>query len=644
MRRWLVWIGGACDRGHAWLRTAFVPITLGLLLVTAICAFVPFEPAMPRPALDEAWALALNQAVAQGLVFGRDVIFTFGPYSFVFSKMYHPATDALMLVSSAYLAITYWLALVHVTRGANRWLGIALVVVLAGFMQQRDTLLLSYPMLVGVACCKHRPEGATKLRAWAVFLMFSSFGLLPLIKGSMLALCALVVPIAVARFVIERQRGLALCSLVAPVIGLVGFWVAIGQPVLALGEHLRALTSVIAGYAGAMAWQGDGNEALCYLAGSAVLLGAVAWDRRTPGAARFTLVCVFGAFLFVAFKAGLVRHDSHALICAGALLVAAVVACGSVALRLKPAVLLVAIVTWGFIDGHHLDTTPAKLGASVHGTYASTWHGIEKRLWGHKSLDDDYAATLSFIRETRGIPMLDGTTDVYSYGQTELIASGNRWNPRPILQSYSVYTAFLDERNREHLAGASAPDNILFRVEAIDNRLPALEDGASWPLLLASYQPHAFYGDMLHLRRRVTPELPEIELISTSVHRLGERVAVPRDDAFIVAELAIEPSLFGSLAALVFKPGLLSIAIEYEGGRRQTYRLVAAMARQGFLLSPSVETTDEVASLYSGTTALAAKRVRTFRVTSSGKRSWGRNYRVTFKRMKPVLAPPIQGR
>ena len=57
------------------------------VVVSIICVFVPLMPLFPAPDLDTSWAMVLNEAVAQRLVFGRDVVFTFGPYSSSFSEV-----------------------------------------------------------------------------------------------------------------------------------------------------------------------------------------------------------------------------------------------------------------------------------------------------------------------------------------------------------------------------------------------------------------------------------------------------------------------------------------------------------------------------------------------------------------------------
>ena len=60
-----------------------------LLFITLICIFVPFSPAMPGEGLDPSWVFGMNQAVAQGFAFGRDLIFTFGPYASIYTKTFH---------------------------------------------------------------------------------------------------------------------------------------------------------------------------------------------------------------------------------------------------------------------------------------------------------------------------------------------------------------------------------------------------------------------------------------------------------------------------------------------------------------------------------------------------------------------------
>src|SRR5260363_50250 len=91
-------------------------VLAGLLFVTIIAIFVPFMPYMPSSGLDPSWVYGTNQAVAQGLIFGRDFIFTTGPYGSIYTKAFHPATDYLMLIGGFYLSICYGLLILFLLK------------------------------------------------------------------------------------------------------------------------------------------------------------------------------------------------------------------------------------------------------------------------------------------------------------------------------------------------------------------------------------------------------------------------------------------------------------------------------------------------------------------------------------------------
>lgn len=106
-----------------------------LLLAYVLCSVVvPLQPLLGDGGLDGSWALALNQAVVQGLHFGTEVVFTYGPYASLLSAVYHPATDARMLWGSAYLALSFLLVLPVLLRGGSLllWLALVLALVIAG--------------------------------------------------------------------------------------------------------------------------------------------------------------------------------------------------------------------------------------------------------------------------------------------------------------------------------------------------------------------------------------------------------------------------------------------------------------------------------------------------------------------------------
>ncbi len=164
--------------------------------------------------------------------------------------------------------------------------------------------------------------------------------------------------------------------------------------------------------------------------------------------------------------------------------------------------------------------------------------------------------------------------------------------------------------NRRHLVADDAPDNILLRLEPIDRRLPALEDGPSWTALLSHYRPVAFVSGYLHLEKAPAPEPAPMQSLGTRRHILGQRVEVPGTAARLFARIDVRPTPAGRLIGLLYKPSPLSITLELHNGDTRHYRFVAGMGRAGFVLSPFIGSAADFALLYAPSDALDGQRVR----------------------------------
>ena len=599
---------------------------------------------MPAAGLDPSWMLAVNQAVAQGLSFGDQVIFTFGPYASVYTQQYHPATDAMMLGASMSLALSYWLALVLVMSGARWPWTVAFVVISLAVTYSRDAIFFVEALVAALATYtivsssrESRSPGVSRLVC--VALLLAPLGLLPLVKGSTLVLCGTLAALCVLLSLAEKRIAIAVTCALSPVASMLVFWVAAGQPVAALPPYITNMAEMAGGYAQAMALEGNVREIALYVVASAALLGTVLAQSALTKASRLFLFCAFGMFLFVAFKAGFVRHDAHAFAAANSVLLAAMILPFSV--RTTAAVLpavLVAVLSWADIHTHHAQASMAKVIDTLASVYSATRtglrHGVHRRDW----LRPQFDAALRRLNEEAAFPVLPGTTDIYSFNQSSLIASGNTWAPRPVLQSYAAYTPPLAEANRRHLSADQAPRNIIFRVEPVGTRLPSLEDGPSWPVLLSRYRPVRFDRDFLFLERREVDGNDDGGNSSQrSRRRFGESITMPPSAGGpILAHVAIRPSLRDRIGSFLFKPGQLKIRLRLRNGQRREYQLIAGMAAAGFVVSPLVENTREFGMLYGRQELLESKQVDSLEIRPAdgpdGPLSNG-EYTITFSRL-----------
>jgi len=487
------------EKLNSFLASRFFYWVLRVLLVSIIvCIFVPFLPLMPG--VDtEAWRVAINFLVAQKLAFGRDVIYTFGPYASIFTRVFHPATDNLMVFGSLYLALSLSFFLLYIIKDSSWNLVLLMIFILVSLIFPIDALLFFYVLITGIICFKVNKNFSylgNCLSVFFVILAFFSLGLILLIKGSALILCTILLVLVSIFFTSEKKY-----FLLAPVWGGIAsslpfFWILSGQKLINLPKYFSSMLPMIFGYSAAMSSDGSLLEVGLYLIGSLSILIFIYLQKSLTLIERGFLFLVFSTYLFLAFKEGFVRHDLHALTAASSLIFAALLLTVLFYSRFILLILIFSVFTYASVEYNNSGSFENVLLSSEN-TYLSSFQGIKLRLKNKQELNSRYLAGMASIRKNGEFPSFSGTTDIYSSQQSDLNASNNRWSPRPVFQSYAAYSPWLAEKNKQYLLGVSAPDNIIFRIEPLDDRFPSLEDGASWPILLSHYKPTGLNNDFL---------------------------------------------------------------------------------------------------------------------------------------------------
>lgn len=625
------------------LRSIKEIVFFAALLLVSVAVFVPFSPSMPWEGLDPSWVYGMNEAVAQGMSFGEDIIFTSGPYCSIYTKTYHPATDHLMIWGSLFLAILFAIVAYLNFRTTSLPLMVGLLVVLSTVMYSPDALFFFYPMLVGVQVYNWTNSIDSQRRAGIAKIalniaLFASFGLLPLIKGSVLIACAAITVLSIALLAMRGKW--ILCAMIAatPLVSLVFFWLISGQPLHGLDNYFTGLQPIISGYTEAMAINGDSREYLLYSFAASAIVIIVFLDARRSAYDKLVVTLIFISILFLAFKAGFVRHDGHALTSGTMILFSALLAGTLVDTREHFALLLASLVAWIYIDAAYMKTSTYNIKENFENSFASGWAGLKQRIKDREALTRSFESRVAELNKRSGIPRLNGSADIYSYDQSYLIASGNTWNPRPIFQSYSAYTAYLAELNKKHLVSETRPDYIIFKVQPIDGRLPSLEDGASWPVLLSNYEPISFSNGYLYLKTRegCGNVFEKPTKIGAGFYSLGEQIILPNSASPLFVKVGIRKSLLGAILNTLFKPSRLVIKVTMQNGVTREYRIVAGMSESGFLISPLIESTEELGLLFSDANFLDDKTVKSIEIVAPRfSMLWKKSFEIGFYQLNP---------
>jgi hypothetical protein len=617
------------------------------LCLTVLAAFVPLAPSMPAAGLDSSWMYAMNQGVAQGFVFGKDIVFTFGPYASIYTEVYHPATDTLMVCGSLFLGISYFLLLLLLGKGQKIYALLLYGIFLSCLVDSRDALLFSYPLLMALVVYRmtlpedhalHLP--LAKPFKYGCLILTAPFGLLPLVKGSLLPVCTIIAVLCFAIFWFHDSKVLACMALGIPAISLVVLSRIAGQPISALPGFFWNMRQIISGYAEAMSFPGNVWE--CVLYGLACMLIVLVIARSAPGTkhSSWFLCASYAVYFFIAFKAGFVRHDPWHNVIAGTSLLAAALLLFFV-LEAKPSLppLAMAILVWAYIGHGVVPSTANDISRNLRSTFGQAFRGAQERLRMNGGLQKEFNASLAAIRTQFPVPRLTGTTDIYSFNQSWLLASGNVWAPRPVTQSYSAYSPELAELNLRHLQGVSAPDNILFRVEPIDGRVPSLEDGLSWPALINGYSVRMLEGQTAYLRKRATDNQDAGKMAVTVYEAnevLGEEVTLPESNDLLFANIDIEPTLLGKIVSSLFKLPELHATMRLRNGTIKVYRAPSNMMKTDFLITPLVKNTEEFVLLAAaGNKYLANNDVKSITLSSGDRRGlfWNKTYSLRARKL-----------
>lgn len=200
------------------------------------------------------------------------------------------------------------------------------------------------------------------------------------------------------------------------------------------------------------------------------------------------------------------------------------------------------------------------------------------------------------VRTAADLPLdLKGTTDIYpSKTAIPLSYPALTYQPRPAFLSLNAHTAKLAKLNRDFLSSDRAPDNILFEILAdghnVNRRLPATEDGMSWPDIFAKYALSSEKNDLLILKRKTKPPDVRFGQLMSGSRSLNEVIDVPARP-LVWAQIDVRKSLAGKLIDLLYKSPRIFIDLKTDGGQTLSHELVPELGRAGFLLSPYVGTT-----------------------------------------------------
>lgn len=590
-------------------------------LVAAIWLALAAFPGLPGPmrtGLDPSWVLGMNMAHTQGLVYGKDIIWTYGPLSYL--RLPSPAnarTDQMypVLVYKLGVYLLWALALVRLSfvaaSGLRLW-----AVALVGFAAILDPLgdhlplaVFAWSLLVVLDRSRWRRAELAVLAFLAALECMVKINL-GVEAGCLFASVLIVVYFQEAPLSRAGKWQIAREALLLPVFVVLLYTAATGT-VVSLAAYIRNSLEMAFGYSEAMSVNGPYAQVLLALISMAVLfLGLPLVERSIRNlAAGFLPAFVYA---FFAFKAGMVRQDAHAANFELHLALAALFLLVMVRRKLS------VYFTLGFqaacLFFSHAYISEAWPATDAVMSSRLTLHGNIPTLQGFMHWSRTWASLEQQGRQNlqpqRVRPELDAaiggkSVESLPWNVAQVKANGWNWRPRPVFQTYSAYTPRLDRINAEHLKSGRAADFTIVSWEDIDGRHPFVDAPFSWQEQLDLYQTVATNSEMLLLGRRPTARFQAVEQLGFETTGWDREIRVPQSPDPIMVSARIGRSLSGRLRSLVYRSTPLFIEVTRRSGKAERHRALRANFADGVIMNELPASLGDLALLASSGCSLS---------------------------------------
>jgi hypothetical protein len=588
-------------------------------LLIAFFLFLLFPPAYyyePQGGLDPSYLIATHLAFKYNLIFGKDIVFPFGPLAILNDRFPIGINRWVYLLFDGYFGVSLFFLLKFIIRDGPGVPGNR-----PGVSEKPPRVSHQRPglgpilfLLLSVGLALNEP-----LFQW-YFVLFTFYlfwflkdpsGTFPFAQAGLLSLLCLfykvnvgisaaVVCLAVLHYMVFRRR-ISLLRYAVLICSYAGAFLLLARVMhVDIKGYIAGSLELIDAYNDAMFLQA-GHYTLFLIAALVIFLLVFSrWvylliqprlkgvERRDANDPIIYGITAFG--LFILYKSGFVRmdnyHMSHFFHIAGF-----IVAALYVFSQPGPSRKLAAIYCW------------VTLGICI--LTSNTIPGLE-----HPYLSGDLLRHLSirkFGNYYRGLKDFDGTAaaahgpanelkkaigshtaDIIPTEISKLYFAGVHYDPRPVIQSYSAYNTYLDSLNSDKYLSSGAPDYVLFSLSSIDNRYAFCDESRTKMAIFSHYRiTGEAAGDLLLQKKALTPLRKED--VAFAKGQLG--VNIPVDDRYDLqfSRIFVRYNLWGKIKRFLYQPPALTITLLLDNGDSVSYRAIPTLLEDGIILNKYVD-------------------------------------------------------
>ena len=244
------------------------------------------------------------------------------------------------------------------------------------------------------------------------------------------------------------------------------------------------------------------------------------------------------------------------------------------------------------------------------------------------------------------------TADIIPWEISAVQTNNLVYNPRPLIQSYSVYHHILDEINAAKYQSDSRPEYVFFQLHSLGERDLLHEEVKTKLALMTHYEllnkrVPDFFGSYLIFKRKESPEKIVFSEKREVEIKLNEDFTLPDTDSLMLMDLEWPLSIWGKLKRTLYMPPPIKIEATLEDGQKRVFRLVNPVTKAGVIMNRYIDYMQNSAETeaFFRYTGKYNKKVKSFKVICDEEWGVGKSTKAliyTAAKEKPVEIAPYQ--
>ncbi len=559
----------------------------GILLVIVFIYLIPksiFRP--PGLGLDSSWMLSLNMALAQGLVWGKDIIFTYGPLGYLSTGMPFEASKVLIVFFYIFIVANGFYFIYYTIKSKPEKKDYIFLFViffcLGYFLFLRDAITLYFYFLFHVFhYVTHRNRVSFfVLSIIAILAFFIKVNVGIVLNGVLLYF------IAYNSFFGDRKKLQNVLFAIIHFIAIVGFSWLLNVDILL---YVKNSISIINSYNDAMVIVPSKMS----LYGALIIIGVITVAliscskiilRNTYELFIFSNILLIG---FILFKQSFVRADGHIIgFYSGISFILITAHLFVREPKLKKAyyylALVVPIVSISFLDKSIAWVLKDQIGYALFESKNTT---------SAYSLNSKKRKLPTRIIDEIG----ESSVDVLGYETSFLFYNDLTYQPRPVFQSYQAYNSTLIESNYRKYTSSDAPDFVLYHIGSIDNRHPFWDEPKTYLSIFQNYEicdtvpvNTAFSHQLIVFKKTNKLKGVNRTVVLDTIAKFDTKINIPTSENMLYLEIDFDYTLAGKARRIMYQPALIEMSLMYEDFDSSTYRLVVPVMSSGVPINSKV--------------------------------------------------------